>query len=302
MQKLVILFVNYNCGKDIADNISCINNSKNIDHYTIEIIVVDNGSRDDSIKHIYALNSENVKIISSKTNLGFGNACNLGMQGVECKYLLLLNPDIKIFDDSISSLISFADDHPEFGIYGGITVDESGKCDNMCAWKEPSVWGIFCWAAFLTRLFPNNSLFNPDKYVDTDWQYTNKVDAVSGCFFLIEGSLWKQLEGFDPRYFMYSEEIDLCRRARLLGRQPLVTNSAKIVHYGSKTSTTENKLNFLYKSKIIYFKSNSPLSKYLIIRIIYFFAFSMRALIYLIKQDWDFFSIWARIVKRQFSW
>lgn len=300
-EKLVILFVNYNCGQDIADNIRKISLMK-INSYDIEFIVVDNNSKDNSLSYIDQLNLANLKIIISQENVGFGRACNLGLKDVLSKYILLLNPDIQLFDNSISSLLDFADNNTEAGIYGGLTVDDEGRCDNMNAWREPSFLGFLYWALFLTRLFPSSAIFNPDKYIDITWEHKTPVDAVSGCFFLIKNSLWKKLKGFDPRYFMYSEEIDLCKRARDLGAKPLITNSSQITHFGSATLSSENKLIFLYRSKLIYFKSNFSSIKYLLSIVLLFLAFSLRSIASLVTGNFKEAKVWGKLIFKAFSW
>ncbi|MCK5830861.1 MAG: glycosyltransferase family 2 protein [Methylococcales bacterium] len=294
-ENLVILFVNYNCGQDIADNIEKIN-AMNFNSYHVEYIVVDNCSKDNSISFIRNLKLDNIKIIISNENIGFGRACNLGLTNISCKYILLLNPDIQLFDNSINNLIDFADKNEEAGIYGGLTINDTGICDNMNAWREPSLLGLTYWAFFLTRLFPNSAIFNPDKYVDFNWEYKTKVDAVSGCFFLIKNILWKKLKGFDPRYFMYSEEIDLCKRARKIGATPLITNSSQITHFGSRTLTNEKKLFFLYRSKLIYFKSNFNYIEYLLSIILLLLAFSFRAIASLVKINITDAKIWGNLI------
>lgn len=300
-EKIVLLFVNYNCGQDIADNIKKIM-SMTVDGYELEFIVVDNCSSDNSNAFIENLKLNNLKIIVSEENIGFGRACNLGLKDISSKYILLLNPDIQLFDNSISKLIYFADKNEQAGIYGGLTIDDEGNCDNMNAWREPSLWGFFCWTFFLTRLFPNSKIFNPDKYVDITWGNKTQVDAVSGCFFLIQTVLWKKLNGFDPRYFMYSEEIDLCKRARDVGAKPLITDESKIIHFGSATLNNENKYNFLYKSKLIYFKSSFDQYKFYFSVCLFFLAFCFRAIGSLLKADFEGAKIWGKLTIKIFSW
>src|SRR5690606_35725860 len=91
---------------------------------------------------------------------------------------------------------------------------------------------VFCVATGLSSLFRGSSLFNPEGYGGWKRDTVREVDIVSGCFFLIRRELWERLGGFDPAFFMYGEEADLCLRARKLGARPMVTPEATIVHYG----------------------------------------------------------------------
>ena len=97
---------------------------------------------------------------------------------------------------------------------------------------------------------PNSALFNPEAFGGWDRSSVRNVDIVSGCFFLINRTLWDRLGGFDPAFFMYGEEADLCLRARKLGARPIVSPSATIVHYGgASTSSTLKQRMLLLKAK-----------------------------------------------------
>ena len=95
-----------------------------------------------------------------------------------------------------------------------------------------SLWNLFCRAVGLTGLFPQSRLFNAEAYGGWKRDTEREVDIVTGCFFLIEHRFWDTLGGFDPLFFMYGEEADLCLRARPLGARPRITPDARIVHYG----------------------------------------------------------------------
>ncbi|MGJ0429763.1 glycosyltransferase family 2 protein [Methylobacter sp.] len=295
-KKLAIIFICYNCGPDIAANILDIKNM-DIGQASIQFIVVDNASSDDSINIISSLNLDNIKIIKNKNNYGFAKACNQGLLDVDADYYLLLNPDIKLFKDSLSNLLKFATDYPSAGIWGGVTINGDGVLDSKNAWREPSLWGLICWAFFLTRFFSSIQKFTPDQYINANWELANQVDSISGCFFLIDSSLWKKLNGFDERFFMYSEEIDLCNRARKLGAQPMVTNQAIIMHYGSGTITSDNKLNYLYKSKLIYFKKHWSYGKFVTARIVMFIAVFLRSLSFGFDNG-----SWMRLLSNMRAW
>jgi GT2 family glycosyltransferase len=300
-KKLTIIFICYNCGDDIAKNIIEINKLA-FENYAVEFIVFDNASADDSLKAIESINISNLKLIANNSNLGFGKACNQGLRNIESDYYLLLNPDIKLSENSIPNLLAFAKEYPDAGIWGGVTLTEQGKADGKNAWREPTLWGFMCWAVFLTRLFPQSRLFSPDDYNGVTWEKVNKVDVITGCFFLINADLWQKLNGFDERFFMYSEEVDLCRRARQLAAQPMITNQATIVHYGGGTTTSENKINCLYKSKLIYFKKYWSYSKYCIARIVFVQAIFLRALLYAVSNKKNERNIWLKLFINQFHW
>ena len=99
-----------------------------------------------------------------------------------------------------------------------------------------TLWSLVCNATGLNTLKESN-LFNPEGYGGWKRDTVRAVDIVVGCFFLIDKDLWEKLHGFDPVFFMYGEEADLCLRASRLGARPTVTPAASIVHYGGASET-----------------------------------------------------------------
>ena len=214
-----------------------------------EIIVVDNNSPDDSAA---AINAEfpDVRLIALKENIGFGRANNLAIKAAHGRRVLLLNPDTIVLDRAIDRLAAFADETPTCRIWGGRTVNKDGSLNPASCWRRMTLWSLVCESVGLVHLFPRSFLFNPEAYGGWDRNSVRNVDIVSGCFFLIDRVLWDQLEGFDPAFFMYGEEADLCLRARRAGARPIVIPSATIVHYGgaSTISNLEQRL-LLLKGK-----------------------------------------------------
>ncbi|WP_432472311.1 glycosyltransferase family 2 protein [Amphritea sp. HPY] len=302
-----IVFVCFNCGQDIQQAISdIVQGDYPLDK--LSITVVDNASQDNSVKLLTSIDCIDVNVIESTENVGFGSGCNLAISQVNGgDKVLLLNPDIRLNVDSISKLIEYSNETPEALIWGGKTLDENGNVDGKNAWKEPSLSGVISWSFFGDILFKKLGLSIPDAYSEKELFASDSVDAISGCFFLIDLNLLKQLGGFDEQFFMYSEEVDLCRRARELGAQPKSTTSATIVHIGSKTITSRNKLNFLYESKLKYFKKHwSPL-KFYVARVSLFLGSFLRlvlissASLFMASKRNDR-SIWFEFVKNQLSW
>jgi GT2 family glycosyltransferase len=195
-----------------------------------EIVVVDNNSTDGSADAIRAT-FPSVRLIQPGQNLGFAGANNTAMIGSTAARLLLLNPDTLILDGAIDKLFSFAEDNPTLGIWGGRTVFADGSLNPRSCWRQMNLWILFCSLVGLS-LFRNSPLFYSEGYGGWPRDTIKHVDIVTGCFFLIDRRLWERLRGFDPTFFMYGEEADLCLRAAKLGAQPTVTPTATIVHYG----------------------------------------------------------------------
>ena len=204
---------------------------------SFEVIVVDNASGDGSAAAI-ANAYPRVRLIVSPANLGFARANNLAAQHAIGEYVLLLNPDTLVLDRAIDKLVAFARAQPGAGIWGGRTRFGDGRLNPASCWRRLSLWNLFCRAAGLTGLFPASPLFNSEAYGGWARDRVRHVDIVSGCFLLMRRRLWRGLGGFDPRYFMYGEEADLCLRARRRGARPAVTPEATIVHYGGASERT----------------------------------------------------------------
>lgn len=196
-----------------------------------EVIVVDNGSSDDTA-HAIAENFPQVQLITSDENRGFSFGNNLAAQEAKGEYLLLLNPDTVVLDRAIEKLFAFAKAHPEAGIYGGRTIFPDGTINPTCCFGKMTGWSLFCRAFGLSRIFKHTVLFNPETYGSWKFDAVKQVAIITGCFLMIKTDLWQQLNGFNPLFLMFGEEVDLCLRATKLGHHPLFTPDATIIHYG----------------------------------------------------------------------
>jgi GT2 family glycosyltransferase len=199
-----------------------------------DVLVVDNASADASAQAVRAAFPQ-VKVYELAENYGFGRAVNYGAERGAGRYVLMLNPDTRLLDRALDRLIALADSQPSARIFGGVTLNEDGSINASSCWNRPSPWSVLCQAIGLTRLFPGLSWFDPQTVRlrgDTQGQ---RVDIVSGGFLLIERSLWLELGGFDPNYFFFGEDFDLCMRAASRGANPLVFPSVRIVHHGGRS-------------------------------------------------------------------
>jgi hypothetical protein len=202
-----------------------------------ELILIDNQSADGSAAAV-SERFPQVRLINAQENLGFARANNVAAREARGERLLLLNPDTLVFDGSLTALWDFAGARPDRGIWGGRTLFEDGSLNPTSCWGRITPWSLFCSAVGLNWAFPRSHVFNPESYGDWPRDTEREVDIVTGCFLLIDRSLWERLGGFDPLFFMYAEEADLCLRARALGYRPTVTPSAVIVHLGGRSEVS----------------------------------------------------------------
>jgi GT2 family glycosyltransferase len=227
-----------------------------------EIMVVDNMSTDGSAE---AVRSEfpYIRLITSTNNLGFARANNIAVASARGRQILLLNPDTIILDQAIDRLVKFSKEYPSNRVWGGRTVFADRSLNPSSCWRRMTIWNLMCWSLGLSWLAPNSPIFNSVAYGGWDRSTVRQVDIVTGCLLLIDREFWNELEGFNPAFFMYGEEADLCHRARQAGGRPIVTPNATIVHYGgaSETSSVE-KIVKLFKGKVTLINRHwSPLTR-----------------------------------------
>ena len=202
-----------------------------------QMLVVDNASGDGSAEALRA-HPLGRDTIASAVNLGFARANNLAAAGADGKFILLLNPDTVVLDGAIDRLVAFARANPAAGIWGGRTLFADRSLNPSSCWGRMTPWNLLCRATGMTGLFPGSRLFNGEAYGGWRRGCVARVDIVSGCFLMIRRSLWLELGGFDPAFFMYGEEADLCLRARKLGYRPMITPAATIIHIGGASERT----------------------------------------------------------------
>ncbi len=260
--KLSVLIVSYNTSRMTVDCIRSVYRQTETD---FELLVVDNASSDGSAEAIRTAfppeDFPNLRLMAPAENLGFAAANNLAAAEARGDYVLLLNPDTVVLDRALDTLAAFADEHPEYGIYGGSTIFADGSRNPTAGWMKPTLWGMFCTAVGLAKLFPRTRLFNPESLQWWSWDAPRQVDIVTGCLLLMRREEWQRLGGFDEQYFMYGEDADLCLRAAAAGLQPVLYPEAQIVHHGGASEPVRSdKLVRLFRAKAQIFRAHySPL-------------------------------------------
>lgn len=195
-----------------------------------EVVVVDNGSTDDSLTGIDQL-GEKVKVIRNSLNRGFGAACNQGAQSTTSDYLLFLNPDTMLFDNSLSAPITFMEQEQNLsvGICGIRLLNEEGRFATSGA-RFPTIRIFVGSATGLSRLIPK--VFPRHLMSENECVNGGMVDQVIGAFFLVRRSVYEKLGGFDERFFVYFEEVDFALRAKNAGIDSYLLTGASAYHRG----------------------------------------------------------------------
>ncbi|MFM1817002.1 MAG: hypothetical protein RLZ98_3697 [Pseudomonadota bacterium] len=235
---LSIIVVSYNT-RDIT--LACLDSLavelKRLPPASVEVIVVDNDSTDGSAEAL-AGHPAITTYMPLGQNIGFGRANNLAARHASGEYILLLNPDTIVLERAIVHLLDFARSNPDAGIWGGRTLFADGRLNPGSCWGRMTAWNQLCRATGLTGLFKGSEIFNGEAYGSWPRDYIRHVDIVSGCFFLTTRALWRQLDGFDPLFWMYGEEADFCLRAGRVGYRPMITPAATIIHLGGASERT----------------------------------------------------------------
>jgi N-acetylglucosaminyl-diphospho-decaprenol L-rhamnosyltransferase len=194
----------------------------------VQVIVIDNASRDRSVE-LLKRDFPNVELIENATNLGFGRANNQAVSRARGRYILLLNPDAFVSADTLPKTVSFMDAHPRSGVLGVKLVDESGHVQPS-VFRFPTPWNVFVPMSRLDRLVGLSS------FVEQDSTSLRACDWVQGCFYLIRNEVIKTVGLFDPRYFLFFEEIDHCRSLKSAGWNVIYYPYAPVTHLGGEST------------------------------------------------------------------
>jgi GT2 family glycosyltransferase len=275
--KLSVVIVNYNVKYFLEQCIHSI--QKAMDGLSAEIYVVDNNSVDGSVRMIREKFHE-VHLIENKENKGFSRANNQAIRKAKGEYILILNPDTILEDDTLVKCVKFMDSHPEAGGLGVQMIDGKGKFlpESKRGLPSPSVafYKMFGFSA----LFPRSRIFSKYHLGYLDKDRIHEVDVLAGAFMMVRKSVLEEIGLLDEDFFMYGEDIDLSYRITRAGYKNYYYPLTRIIHYKGE-STRKSSLNyvFLFYNAMIIFarkhfsKENARMFSLLINLAIYLRAF-----------------------------
>jgi N-acetylglucosaminyl-diphospho-decaprenol L-rhamnosyltransferase len=258
---LSIVIVNWNTRDQLRDCVLSICAASKFDFISSEVVVVDNASIDDSLRGIDEFGIS-VTIVRNKENIGFAAACNQGASLASGDYLLFLNPDTRLFENSLVAPLAFLEkeENAHVGICGVQLVDE---CNRAC----------LSYAKFPSTLSFALQAIGAKKFLPKGWGGGNGivsrangfllVDQVIGAFFVVRRPVFDQLDGFDERFFVYFEEVDFALRARGKGWISVCLTGTQCIHIGGGSSRQVKAARLFYslRSRILYaFKHFYPQS------------------------------------------
>ncbi|MBH41512.1 MAG: hypothetical protein CL685_02260 [Candidatus Magasanikbacteria bacterium] len=262
---LSIITVNTNAKDTILSQIqSTISGAGDL---VFEHIVSDNGSTDGSVEEIKRQFPQ-VRIIENKANIGFGSANNAALPYCTGKYILLLNPDMRVLPNSLHTLIAWMNTRPEIGIASCKLTDESGKASEGAKPRRfPTLVDQLAVLLKIPHLFPH--ILDTYLYKGFDFEKEQEVDSVRGSFMLIRKSIVDELGWiFDPRYFIWFEDVDTCKEVKKRGYSIVYTPIISCVDYIGQTFKqlpSMQKQLWFTKSMVQYFKKWHTKTEWIII-------------------------------------
>jgi GT2 family glycosyltransferase len=252
---LSIIIVNYNVKYFLEQCLYSV--TKAVQGIEAEVIVVDNHSTDDSLSYLIPKFPQ-VAFFQNETNSGFGKACNRGFGEASGRYILFLNPDTIVAEDSFTKCLQFFESHPDCGALGVKMIDGSGAFLKESKRAFPSPQTSLFKLAGLASLFPKSKVFSRYHLGHLDKEQSHEVDVLAGAFFMTKKEVLEKVGVFDEAFFMYGEDVDLSYRVQKAGYKNYYFSETTIIHFKGE-STRRGSLNYVrmfYQAMIIFVRKH----------------------------------------------
>ena len=257
--QLSVIIVNYNVKNILRD---CLLSVQKAAHsIDTEIIVADNASSDGSVQMLKA-EFKDVKLIANTQNIGFSKANNQGIAQAQGQYILLLNPDTLVYENTFEECLNFSTQTNNCGGIGVQMLDANNQFLKESKRGFPTPWASLCRLSFLNKLFPNSALFNGYYLGHLNKDDNHQVEVLSGAFIWLKKSIIDEVGGLDEAYFMYGEDIDFSYRIQHAGYHNYYLGTVPILHYKGE-STDKYSLKYFecfYSAMKIFSKKHYPKS------------------------------------------
>lgn len=249
--EISIVIVNYNVKHFLEQCLMAIRRAAH--NIPIEIIVIDNASVDGSVAMIKK-KFPDVLLIENHKNLGFAKANNQGLKIAKGRYILILNPDTLIQEDTLLVLKKFLDENQNASAVGCKLINPDGSFQISSRRSIPTPWVAFTKVSGLSRIFPKSRIFGKYNLTYLSPDLEAEVDVLSGSLMMLRKEILQKIGYFDEDYFMYGEDIDLCYRIKKSDGKIYYTPRTKAIHYkgeSAKKSEFSYITNF-YSSMLIF--------------------------------------------------
>lgn len=291
--RLSVIIVNYNVRAFLEQALLSVRRAmRGIEG---EVWVVDNHSVDDSVRMVQEKFPE-VRLIANRDNPGFAVANNQAIRASAGEYVLLLNPDTLVEEDTFQKCLAFMDAHPEAGALGVKLIDGSGKFLPESRRGFPSPWVAFCKTVGLSAIFPKSRLFNGYYLGYYGEDETHPADVLVGAFMFIRRSALDRAGLLDEAFFMYGEDIDLSYRIKQAGFENYYFPETKTIHYKGE-STKKGSLNYVrtfYQAMIIFTRKHFKGGRAGLFILMLQAAIWLRAGITLLRNFWR--AVWLPVL------
>ena len=272
MVNVSIIIVNYNVAHYIANLLNSIR--KYVPDGSYEIIIVDNNSNEKDKQQLSELSKyHHVKYIQLDKNYGFSKANNIGAKQAHGKYLLLLNPDTLLIEDSLKKVLAFRYEKNQKCIIG-IKLLNSDLSLQPSRNTFPCLFDYFSQAFFLNTLFRKSKIFNRVNYGCHSVDGIREVDSVKGAFLFVDKEVFDDLSGLDEKYFLYAEEMEFCYSAKKNGIKTFYYPNTSIIHFGEASTVSKSIANFrqLHRSQLFFVYRHNGYFYMILFRIVLIFS------------------------------
>lgn len=261
MKKLAVIIVNYNVKYYVEQCLHSV--MKAAEGIDTEIFVVDNHSQDNSVEYL-SERFPRINIIGNTNNLGFSRANNIAIKQSDSQYVLLLNPDTIVGENSLRACVDFLDVHEKAGAAGVRMLQDTGKSARESRRGLPTPLVAFYKMCGLTARFPKSKRFGHYYMSDLSWDEPGKIEVISGAFFMVRREVLDKVGLLDQDFFMYGEDIDLSYRI-LKGGYENWYIPQPILHYKGE-STQKSSFRYVhvfYDAMLIFFRKHYAQSSWL---------------------------------------
>lgn len=255
---LSVITVTWNSEEFIAEQIQSV--KKACQKISYEHFIIDNASSDKTVETIEH-NFPDIKLVKNSSNVGLAVANNMAAKRTQGKFILLLNPDMRLTEGSLDVLVSWMEKYPSVGIAGPRLISSENRMRDLHKpFKFPTLTSLILTALKIPVLFLH--ILDIYSYTAEELKNDLEVDGVRGAFLLLRRELYEKVGFvFDPRYFIWFEDVDICREAKRLGYKVVFTPVISCIDYAGQSFKKRNwikRQKQFFKSAIIYLKKWEP--------------------------------------------
>ena len=253
LRQVAVLIVNFNTAVALE---RCLRTLEPAIGPGLDVVVVDNASGDGSVDMVRR-DFTSVSVIEAEVNIGFGKGMNLAAGHTQRDFLLILNPDCFIEPASIARLAASLESNSELGFVGPRIDLESGRPDHACLRNDPDPLGALLYFSRLPRLLRRPGL-NRYSLAHADYDAEQELQAGTAACLMIRGADFRAVDGFDEAFFMYGEDLDLCRRLREAGHLGRYVPGARALHLKGEASRKQSRRMLLefHRAMWVYYRKH----------------------------------------------